>query len=201
MLQRGRRIDQAQSRRLGREFATGAIYLELGRIYERLGQPRQAIEALEYGRRLAQCAEVCEELASLYRDNGELEWAAVTYIEALSLNPDRTAVAGKLAEVYRSLDPRGCSLTNGALNVDCPLVRQHVCTSARNVARLYRKTGKGQVADSVQSQAIRNFGCPADGFESRKFIPQPAAPLICGHRATARRRPACGSCRLWLARR
>jgi len=162
LLERGRRIDQARSRQLGREFGSSGIYAELGRIYERLSQPRAAVEALEYGRRVAQSDEACEELAGLYQENGEIEHAAVTYMEALTLNPDRTSAAGKLAQLYRQMDPQGCALANGTLNLGCPLVRQHVCTAAHNVAQLYRNAHRDASADNVQSEAIRNFGCPAE---------------------------------------
>jgi tetratricopeptide (TPR) repeat protein len=162
VLERGRRIDQARSRQLGREFGSSGVYLELGRIYQRLSRRQEALAVLEYGRHVAQSGEICEELASLYQANGELEHAAVTYMEALTLNPDRTAVAGKLVELYRQMDPRGCWLANGALNLGCPLVRQHVCAAARNIEQLYRDEHNGPAADNVRSQALRNFGCPAD---------------------------------------
>lgn len=164
VLQRGRRIDQARSRLLGREYGTSEVYVELGRIYERMSQPREAVEVLEAGRRVAQSDEGCEELAGLYQANGELERAAVTYIEALSMNPDRTVVAGKLVELYRQMDPRGCSLANGRLNLGCPLVRRHVCAAARNIVHLDRDAHSQLKADNVQSQAMRTFGCPADSF-------------------------------------
>jgi hypothetical protein len=160
VLARGRRIDQARSRLLGRAFGTPAVYLELGRIDERMSRMREAIEVLESGRRLAQSDELCEELAGLYQANGELERAAITYLEALSLNPERTAIAAKLVRLYQQMDPQGCSLLNGVPNLGCPVVHNHVCAAARNVAQLYRDQPRGgPAADNIQSQAIRNFGC------------------------------------------
>jgi tetratricopeptide (TPR) repeat protein len=164
LLDRGRRIDQARSRLLGRAFGTAGVYIEFGRIYQRLSRPREALEALEFGRRVAQSDEICEALANIYRENGEFERAAVTYMEALALNPNRTSIAGKLVEVYGRMDPRGCSVANGGPNLDCPLVRQHVCSAAGNVVHMYRNTHSEPKAERVQSQAIRDFGCPADLF-------------------------------------
>ncbi len=161
---RGRRIDQARSRLAGHEVGTEAVYLELGRLYERLSERGRAFEALEYGRRVAQGDELCEELAALYEADGQLNRAAVTYLEALSINPDRAAIAGNLAAVYRLSDPAGCSLANGSLNLDCPLVRRDLCAAARNVAELYRGAGKRPAAQTVQAQAARNFGCAVESF-------------------------------------
>ena len=173
VLERGRRIDQARSRLLGRAFGTSGLYLEFGRIYERMSRPREALEMLEYGRRVAQSDEICAELANLYQRNGELERAAVTYMEALALNPDRTAIASQLVELYRRMDPRGCSVVNGAPNLDCPAVRQHVCAAAGNVVQMYRDAHAELKADNVQSQATRNFGCPAELFRPVGRTPGP----------------------------
>jgi len=164
LLERGRRIDQARSQLLGRDFGTTEVYAELGRIYQRISQPSQAIQMLQYGRRVAQSDEICEELAGLYQANGDLEKAAVTYMEALSLSSDPTAVAQKLVELYRQIDPQGCAVSNGALNASCPLVHGHVCAAARNVVRLYGT--HGAAAENVRSEAIRTLGCSAEIFAS-----------------------------------
>ena len=164
LLERARRIDQARSRLLGRDFGTTLVYAELGRIYERMSQPREAIQILEFGRHVAQSDEICEQLAGLYQDNGQLERAAVTYMEALSLSSDPARVAAKLAALYRQLDPQGCALVKGTLNLACPLVHQHVCTAARNVVRLYGT--HRAAAENVRSEAIRNLGCPAEMFSA-----------------------------------
>jgi tetratricopeptide (TPR) repeat protein len=163
---RGRRINQAQSRLRRREIGTEAVYLELGRIYERLSQPREAIETLEYGLRVAGGAEICAELAGLYQANGEFGRAAVTYFEALALSPDSPGIPAKLVELYSRMDPGGCSLANGAMNLDCPLVRGHVCASARNLVEMYRKEEHKAEAETTETQAVRNFGCPADSFRN-----------------------------------
>jgi tetratricopeptide (TPR) repeat protein len=146
----------------GREVGTSSVYVELARIYERMAQPGEALATLEYGRRIAQSDEIDEELADLYLGNGELERAAITYLEALSLNPDRSPVAGKLVELYRRIDPQGCALANGTLNLGCPLVHKDVCAASRNVAQLFG--AKGREADNVRSQAIDVLGCPAELF-------------------------------------
>ncbi len=153
--------DRNLSRKLGHPEGLTETYLELGRMYQRLGQPREATEALEYGRRVAPDEFLCEELADLYQRDGELERAAIGYFEALSLNPERMDAASKLVAVYRSLDPRGCSIANGSLNLDCPLVHGDLCTSAGNLARINRSAGHSLTAEAIESQARRNFGCPA----------------------------------------
>ena len=159
-LLRGRRIDQARSAQGGREFGTSRVYLELGRIYRRMSRPAQAVAVLEEGRRVAQSDEICEELAGLYQESGDLERAAVTYIEALSINPDTSSAVASLVKLYQRMDPGGCSFANGSINLGCPLVHQHLCSATGNVIRLYRNSGRRVAAESARVQAA-GLGCPA----------------------------------------
>ena len=110
--------------------------------------------------------EIAEELAGVYSSTGNLEGAAVTYMESLALNPDRPGLAPKLVDVYRRLDPAGCSLANGGLNLGCPLVRGHLCGAARNLTEMYRKDQRDATAETMESQAVRNFGCPVEMFHT-----------------------------------
>jgi tetratricopeptide (TPR) repeat protein len=162
----GRRIDREQSRLLHREAGSETVYLELGRLYQRLSQPHEALEALEYGRRFAHDGAISEELATLYQSKGEWNRAAISYMESLAMNPDNPSIPVKLAELYRRMDPAGCALANGALNLNCPLVHTHLCTSARNLGQLYRSQHRTLEAETVESQAIRNFGCSAGSASS-----------------------------------
>jgi hypothetical protein len=74
------RIDQAQTERAriaaaanGRPPATPSTvlaYLELGRVYRRLGEPQRALEVLMYGARMRGDPSIARELQDLQRALG-----------------------------------------------------------------------------------------------------------------------------------
>jgi hypothetical protein len=77
LLERGRRIDSAldaavlaENRRHGKEIGHSAwlpLYLELGRIYLRLGEPKKALEALEWGNAINSTTDYTTEIDNAYR--------------------------------------------------------------------------------------------------------------------------------------
>jgi protein O-mannosyl-transferase len=139
------------------------LNLELGRTYMRLGDPRQALEVLERGRRRRLAADFFVEMSAAWRALGELPEAAITLIEGLVVDTSNTRFAAGLVELYKQMDPEGCALrsTGGAmnLNLDCPLVHGHVCTASRNVVRLYLQMGRGADAARTSRSAAVDLGC------------------------------------------
>lgn len=160
LLLRGRRIDQAHSAQARREFGTSRVYEELGCIDQRMSRPSEAVAVLEYGRRIAQSEQICEELAGLYRARGELDRAAVIYIEALSINPGSSSAVESLVKIDQQMDPGGCSFANGSINLGCPLVHRQLCAATSNLIELYRNSGRRVAAESARVQAA-GLGCPA----------------------------------------
>jgi hypothetical protein len=144
------------------------LYLDLGRVYLRLAQPRQAVETLEYGRLLSQRPAFSEELANAYRVAGDDEQAAIALHEGLILTPGYRPFAAELVPLYRKIDPDGCALTTvgdrTALNRQCPLVENTSCRAARNVVDLYSKLGRIAEAERLRSAAKRDWACPAGIF-------------------------------------
>jgi hypothetical protein len=179
-LERARRIDRAlheelvrRNRTRGKAFPLASpspdLYLDLGRVYLRLSQPRLAVEALEYGRLLGPRPEYAEELANAYRAEGDDERAAVALHEGLIQTPGYRPLASELISLYRKIDPNGCAVATAGnratLNFQCPLVRNVSCKAARNVVDLFSKAG-GRPADAEQLRhaATDNWGCPAQMF-------------------------------------
>jgi tetratricopeptide (TPR) repeat protein len=179
-LLRARRIDLALRDELRRrnllhgktlpyESPSPGLYLDLGRVYLRLSQPRQAIEALEYGRLLSPQPDFSEELGHAYRAAGDDRQAAVALHEGILLTPGYRRFGPELVDLYRKIDSGGCALVamagnRTALNLQCPLVADTSCEAARNVLVIYDKLGRRDEADRLRSAAMRDWSCPAGMF-------------------------------------
>jgi len=176
LLLRGRRIDLAlrdELRRRNRLHGKSLpyyspspdLYLGLGRIYERLAQPRRAVEALEYGLLLSRQPAFFEELGYAYRAAGDDEQAAIALHEGLILTPGYRPFAPQLAALYQKIAPNGCAVVtvrnHMALNLQCPLVEYTSCRAARNVADLYSKIGRRAEANRLMLTAQHDWACPA----------------------------------------
>ena len=147
-------------------FVSDDIYLELGRTYLRLSQPREALGEIQQGRRLTLRPEFFyEEISNAYRAMGDTRQAAIALIEAVEMNDSetklnadsvnayKTLLSGKLMDLYRETEPGGCAVreTRGmrVIDMDCPLVKEQICAAARDLSREYAT--KGMPA-----------GCPAE---------------------------------------
>ena len=157
------RAENARRGKPGLTFVPSALYLHLGRTYQKLGEPRLATEAFERGRALESDPDLLEELAGEYQAAGETRKAAMALVEALAVDSSRMRLASKLVELYSEIDPKGCSVSReggtSGLNVDCPLVHGDICTASRNVAATYTRTWQHEHAAQIRRTAIQELGC------------------------------------------
>ena len=144
------------------------IYMELGRVYERLSQPKLAIEALADGRAINPKPEFSEEMSRAYRQMGDRDGTAIALMEGMVLNPDAGELAGSLVKVYQEFHPESCAVgqTGAArsINLECRLVHDHLCVASRNVAVAYQSHGRVKKAAETANTAITQLGCPASLF-------------------------------------
>jgi tetratricopeptide (TPR) repeat protein len=163
------REENARRGKPGLTFIPSVVYLELGRTYIRLSEPRKAIEAFERGRSLESDPDVLEELASAYRAAGDPRKAAIALVEALSVDSSRTQLSAKLVELYGEIDPGGCAVSrqggSASLNLDCPLVHGDLCTASRNVTRHFLRRGQQFEAAAIRRIAAQELGCEAGLLE------------------------------------
>jgi len=180
VLLEGRRLDQAEYREMVRQNSLRgmtlslagepAIYMELGRTYRRMGEPKQAIEAFDYVRSINPRAEFFEEMAAAYRTMRDPAAAAVTLLEGITMGEgDRSRLAADTVNLYGQTAPESCALAGSGssttLNLNCPLVRNELCTAGRNAAALYRRMGRESDAIATASSSVRSLGCPSDMFQ------------------------------------
>jgi tetratricopeptide (TPR) repeat protein len=157
------RTENAKRGKPGLTFVPSALYLQLGRTYQKLGDPGHALQAFERGRALESDPDLLEELASAYRAAGERRRAAQALVEALAVDSSRMQLMPKLVELYSEIDPTGCSVSRDAgsqgLNPGCPLVHGDICAASRNVAATYLRTWQLDHAASIRQTAIQELGC------------------------------------------
>lgn len=144
------------------------LYLELGRVYQRLSQPKPAIEILAEGRAIQALPDFSEEMSRVYRQLGDRDGAAIALMEGLVLKPEATGLAASLIASYRDLYPASCAVAESAggsgIDLACPLVRGHLCAASHNVAIAFERHGRPAKAAATAHAAIAEFGCPAELF-------------------------------------
>jgi tetratricopeptide (TPR) repeat protein len=156
------RRENARRGRPGLSAMPSLLYLEMGRIYSRLGEQGNALAAFERGLALEAAPELLEEAAAIYQHLGDPKRAAIALEESYTVDSNRP-VLGKLVDLYRQIDPGGCSVSregaNTALNPDCPLVHADICMASRNIADTYARRDQPFEAEAVRKRAIEYLGC------------------------------------------
>jgi protein O-mannosyl-transferase len=157
------RAENARRGKPGLTFVPSALYLQMGRTYQKLGEPEHALQAFERGRALESDPDLLEELAAEYRAAGDTRKAAMALVEALAVDSSRMQLATKLVVLYSEIDPSGCAVSREGgtlgLNVNCPLVHGDICTASRNVAATYLRTWQHAHAAAIRRTAIQELGC------------------------------------------
>jgi tetratricopeptide (TPR) repeat protein len=163
------RAENAKRGKPGLTFVSSALYLHLGRTYQKLKDPGHAVQAFERGRALESDPDLLEDLATEYRAAGERRLAAQALVEALAVDSNRTQLMSKLVELYSEIDPKGCSVSHeggsAGLNPDCPLVHGDICTASRNVAESYVRSGQFEHAASIRKTATQELGCTPESVK------------------------------------
>jgi tetratricopeptide (TPR) repeat protein len=165
-LLRARAIDSAEREREHGAVLTNnvLVYLELGRVYERMKQRENAISVLRFGRSLHPMPQLSEELSGVYGGMGDMPAAARSLVEGVLLDPAEQRLGAELVSLYRQAFPQSCALQHDAgstsVDKDCPLVRGQICAGAHNLADAYREAGRPTEAGDVLRAAASNFQCP-----------------------------------------
>ncbi len=143
--------------------------LELAKVYQALHQPKDAIAQWEDARAIRPAADLSETISQTYRSLGDREGAVLSLLEGLVFDPNANGLAPLLVKDYRDLWPDSCAITQSggsySLNLQCPLVHDHLCRASANVARQCASHGQPRGAARTAQNAITQFGCPASMFQ------------------------------------
>ena len=172
VLQHGVAVDRSRSAmlmRLNRQArrpltAVGVyqLYQEIAETYLRTGEPRKAIEALEYGSTLSFEPELFQMKSEAYAMLHDRENSAIALMAGLVMRPDEPKFASELVDLYRD-QPFSCAVNKGpngaSLNLQCPQVHDHFCAGARLVRDLFEHRDLHADAERVRQTASQTFGC------------------------------------------
>jgi tetratricopeptide (TPR) repeat protein len=151
------------------------LYVGLGVVYMRLGQPSKALTSFQYALTLQPASPILYvDIAAAYSSLEDNRQAAIALVAGLILNPHDVTIEAGLDAVYRQLAPTGCAIvrTGGMprFNAACPLVHEHVCLAYESLVRLFVDIKQEDVADRLKTAAVGTLGCSAAPFN--KILPE-----------------------------
>jgi tetratricopeptide (TPR) repeat protein len=157
-LRRGKQPDEI------RALGYAPLYLALGKAYEGVGQPQEALAALVQARHLApRNADVHAELSGLYAALGDNEDAILSLIQTFMFDQARQDVWRRLFNLYQRIDPGGCAFVRVGgeyrFNNSCPIARRHICQAYQRQVEVFREAHAWAAADEAQEAGRRDYGC------------------------------------------
>lgn len=97
--------------------------------------------------------------------------AAATFLAGFMVTGDASLRESVVALYRGGLDSAGCAMTSGpngpTLNPACEPVRRHLCLASREAVVTQNGRGREDLAESLVTAALENFGCPPSFFPSR----------------------------------
>lgn len=145
-------------------YGFAPVYGELGVIYQRLGEPGKALEALDEAISIQPSAKLFQLESDSYAALDDWNSAAITLMEGVLMYPDEKAFPSELLAHYQK-EPGGCAVekagSNNSLNLGCKEVHDHLCAGARRVKELYDRRGEHGKAAKAALMAAQSLGCPA----------------------------------------
>ncbi len=162
-LKRGRNPDQIP------DIGNHEIYWNLGLSYMRMSQYAPALKAYFAMRHLAPTnPDAYLSIASVYLSNGHPEEAAISLLQALLLDSNRSEALHLLTDIYRQNDPNGCAviMSQGQprLNSDCPIVHNHICTAYSGLVQVFFEAKLFDLVKQTRQTALQNYHCPPELF-------------------------------------
>jgi tetratricopeptide (TPR) repeat protein len=120
------------------KLPTSDVYQQLAKLYLRLSQSPQALDAALRARDTAPAdPAVHRTLAGVLLDAGRDEDAVAAMVAGVTITRDE-ALRQELLRMYRAgLDPAGCAVSpDGSLNSSCVTVHRNLCAAAPDIVRL-----------------------------------------------------------------
>ncbi len=167
-LNRGRNPDQIP------DIGNHEIYWNLGISYMRMSQYQPALKAYLAMRHLVPGnPDAYLSIASVYLSSGHAEEAAVPLMQTLLIDSGRTQAMQLLVNLYHQIDHDGCAvIMDGGqprFNMNCPIVRDHMCAAYRGLVQVFLETKEYDVARRTEDTAVQQYHCPSEP------VPQPVS--------------------------
>ena len=158
---RGVEVDRAR----GGIPANRLLYQDLGQTYLRLDRPQDALQSLDYGLSIEPVPELFELISRAHAAEHDSTGAAIALLQGVLLYPDQKGFASELLDVYGGMKPPTCAVqrtgSSAGLNLDCPLLHEHLCAAAAKLRELDIRRGQAGEAEKMRILAAQSLGCPA----------------------------------------
>jgi tetratricopeptide (TPR) repeat protein len=146
--------------------ANPQLYLNLANTYMNLGDYRDAVDALRYGKGVdPRMLESYDGLNLAYSAMGNLPMAVVTMEEKALVDHFQPETLGALRDLYQKMPDGSCAFVEhgGKWQLDlqgCPRVKGDLCLAFADLAQAYRDARNPQDVQRVQAAATQTYGCP-----------------------------------------
>lgn len=146
--------------------ANQQLYLNLANAYMNLGDYREAVEALRYGKGLnPRTLEAYEGLSLAYSTMGNFPMAVATMEEKALVDNFQPATMAAVRELYQKIPDGSCAFlprgANWQFNLEgCPRLKGDICFAFADLAQAYRDARLPRDALQVQTAAVQRYGCP-----------------------------------------
>jgi protein O-mannosyl-transferase len=156
---RGRHVNSAA------EAGDYKLYENLGMDLLLLGKTQKALDAFLTMQRMAPFnPDAGVRLGDAYLALGQPEQAAISYQQAVVLQPDHADANQRLVQLYPRIDKQGCAIDiNKRLNPFCATVRHDMCSAYSRLAEVLRGQNNFDQARKLQNAAVSSGACPAPG--------------------------------------
>jgi len=146
--------------------ANQQLYLNLANDYMNLGNYRDAVEALRYGKGVnPRTLEAYDGLSLAYSTMGNFPMAVTTMEEKALVDNFQPATMAAVRELYQKIPDGSCAFlergANWQFNLEgCPRLKGDICFAFTDLAQAYRDARLPQDALQVQTAAAQRYGCP-----------------------------------------
>jgi tetratricopeptide (TPR) repeat protein len=138
------------------------LYQNLGDTYRRMGRFKEALEAFAHLMTLTPLnSAVYSQISEVQTALGKPESAIVALWQAFALGKS-AETERSLIFAYRESSTDGCAETtpkSSKLNIDCPLVKTHICWAYEGLVRVLEETGRPVEAEPYRQTALHTYGC------------------------------------------
>ena len=155
----------AHGRPLTQRNGASDVYQALGFVYGHLGQHREAIETLRYGRGLKpDWMDFYPALTGEYLATGDTSMAGAIVLEKAFLDGAKPDTLYGVRDVLAKIPGGDCAIAQAGqmlvMNYGCPALRQQSCVALNDLAEAFVEARQPVAAQEQRNRASQQFGCP-----------------------------------------
>jgi len=158
---------RARGRPLAARAAFAPLYFNLANDYLNLGDYRNAVEALRYGKGLSpRSMEAYDGLSLAYSAMGNFPMAVANLEEKALVDNFQPATVGAIRDLYQKIPDGSCAFVEAGTGwqfnlAGCPRLKGDLCFAFADLAQAYRDARLPLDVQRVEAAATGQYGCPA----------------------------------------